>query len=1819
MRRILTPVLILAAAIIHPISTAAQPAEDTIPQRRVIVERDMDYYGADLRALFDTTYEACRNACLNDAACTAFTFNGRSNSCFPKREMIRREPYEGALSAIVVNRPPGVMERARLRAAELPFIQSGDLEFARAEAEELPRRHIVGGWTVEALEAAVREAQDRGDAAAAMRWAGGAVVLTDRPDHWLDYARHALQATGGDRSQTRRLRARALPATINAYLRAAAPTLRGEILQTMAEALEAANRGPAAIPALRLAESVAPNPRVSAALDRAIGAYGFRIVDHEVHSDIAAPEFCVTFSEALDEGTDYAPYLRVPGESLSVEADGRQICVGGLEHGRRYSASFRAGLPSTSGERMLRDVSLNIYVRDRAPSARFPGRAFVLPRVPDAALPIVTVNLSEVELTLRRVSDRNLIQMIQDNLFGQPLSEWEDRRFADSLAEEVWSGTGEVASALNKDVTTLLPMTDAVDGLPPGLYVLRAAVPGTEAHELAPATQWFVISDIGLSSMSGVDGLHVFARGLGSAEPLAGAEASLVSRSNRVLAVAEMDDQGYAHFAPGLMTGHGGASPALVVVRRGTEDMAFLPLTDPEFDLSDRGVEGRPAAGPIDVFLATDRGAYRAGETVHATVLARDGNARAIDMLPLTAVLTRPDGVEYSRVVSDGGRVGGHVFSLSVGATVPRGTWRLAIHADPEMPALASQTVLVEDFLPERIDVNLQLPDTEFGLMDSPLLQVSATYLFGAPGGDLPVEGEVQLRAADGIRGFPGFRFGLHDAPFSPHMAVLAAARTNDVGEAEFPVEFPQVDAPNGPLEAHVTVRVAEGSGRPVERRLVRALAPAAPLVGIRPAFDGVVPEGTEAIFDLIAVGTSGAAMPMRVSWKLNRIETRYQWFSQYGNWDWEPVTRRSPVASGEAMLGVDPVRVAAPVDWGRYELVVERSDGPYVASSVDFHAGWFAPADASSTPDMLEVSLDKPAYLPGETAYLRVVPRQAGKALVTVVSNRLIAMKTLELPAGETVVDLPVTDDWGAGAYVTASFFRPLDGDADVPAARGPVRALGLAHAAIDPGAARLNATFDVPSTAPPRAPLDVALRVEGIAPGTEAFATIAAVDQGILNLTGHQPPDASGYYFGQRKLGMGLRDLYGRLIDGRTGVRGRIRSGGDAMAEMRMQSPPPTEDLVAFFSGPVEVGTDGYARARFNLPAFNGQVKLMAVVWSADAVGEASADVLVRDPVVLTASLPRFLAPGDDSRLLVEFTQAEGATGTTHLSLAADGIVLDTSAVPAEISLSEGATERLAVPMQAEASGVATIDIALVTPGGDRLEKNLTLPIVVNDPESARTSRFSLAPGARFSLSTDVFAGFVPGTGSATLAIGPLGRFDAPGLLRALDRYPYGCTEQVTSQALPLLYFDHVSRAMGLGNGETVTERIGQAVDTVLSRQSTSGGFGLWHPGEDDFWLDAYVTDFLARVRTHGHTVPERAFSQALDNLRNKLNYAPDFETGGEDVAYALFVLAREGAVPVGDLRYYADVKGRAFATPLAMAQLGAALALYGDQTRADRMFAFAADQLLSSMQDEATPLWRADYGTNLRDRAGVLALASEAGTMAVDRELLSQTVTSIGRPRSTQEAAWSLLAAHALIESDSADFLIDGQPASGPLVRMLEDSTAVAPVVVTNASNRTAELTLTTFGVPIQPELRGGNGYAIERAYFTMDGVPASPEQVPLGTRLVSVLTVTPFDMVEARLMVVDPLPAGFEIDNPSLVRGGDIRQLPWLETADTRTAEFRADRFLAAVDWRSGEPFRLAYIVRAITPGSYHHPAASVEDMYRPQFRGRSDSGRVMVVP
>ena len=184
-------------------------------------------------------------------------------------------------------------------------------------------------------------------------------------------------------------------------------------------------------------------------------------------------------------------------------------------------------------------------------------------------------------------------------------------------------------------------------------------------------------------------------------------------------------------------------APAVLMASKGDQDFVFLDMTKAGFDLSDRGVTGREAPGALDVYAWTERGIYRAGETVHVAALARDGAADAVENLPLTFIFSRPDGVEDRRIVSDGASAGGHAVDLGLSSAAMRGTWTVAIHTDPKEPAVASHAFLVEDFVPDRIEFDMTSDKPEIAPGETANITVDGRFLYGAPAAGLALEGEV--------------------------------------------------------------------------------------------------------------------------------------------------------------------------------------------------------------------------------------------------------------------------------------------------------------------------------------------------------------------------------------------------------------------------------------------------------------------------------------------------------------------------------------------------------------------------------------------------------------------------------------------------------------------------------------------------------------------------------------------------------------------------------------------------------------------------------------------------------------------------------------------------------------------------------------------------------------------------------------------------------------------------------------------------------------------------------------------------------------------
>jgi uncharacterized protein YfaS (alpha-2-macroglobulin family) len=1667
----------------------------------------------------------------------------------------------------------------------------------------------------------------RGDLRGGLQLLGQIVaVAPDDAGNWLRLARTVLQIRPSDERERTTLLERASTAAYIAYQRAGNRNDEADALALLGRTFADRKLWRPALDTLRLSLDLREVADIRATYEKMRDEHGFRLLDYTVDADAASPRACFQFSESLPgRRTDFSPFVSVGGQDKpALSADDKQLCVEGLKHGEHYAVILRAGLPSLVKETLAKTAEFTVYVRDRKPFVRFTNKAYVLPQVGQRGIPVVSVNTPAVAVEVFRIGDRNLLDAVTGSDFERNLDRYELRRLVDERGSRVWTGELAVESPLNAEVTTTFPADQALGGLQPGVYVMSAEAKGGKSEDYeAVATQWFIVSDLGMTAFSGNDGIHVFVNSLADTAPKDATDVRLLARNNEVLATKRTDAVGHALFEPGLVRGEGGQSPALLVASDTRGDYAFLSLKTPAFDLSDRGVTGRPVPAGLDAFVYTERGVYRTGETVHVTALLRDALGVAAPGVPLTLVVERPDGVEYRRaVVADEG-LGGRNLDVPIAATAASGTWRVRAFTDPKRPAIGDTSFMVEDYVPDRLEFELTSKATGISKAAPIEVTLEGRYLYGAAAAALDLDGEVTVKAAEARPGFAGYQFGGDEDDSQESAATQQPLedlpQTDDNGKATFVVSLDKLPAANRLYEATVTVRMAEAGGRAVERSLTLPVTPAGPMIGVKPLFsERALGEGETATFDVVVVAPDGKPVARRgLRYELLKVESRYQWYRQDGIWQYEPIKRTRRIADGTIDVAPDkPGRVAIPVAWGRYRLEVVGADPDGPATSVAFDAGFYAEASAD-TPDLLEMALDKPAYRAGDTITVAVTARTAGKVLLNVVGDRLIRTISQDVQQGVNQVRLEVGRDWGNGAYVVATLLRPLDAAAQ----RMPGRAIGVQWFSIDRPAKTLAVAMTPPQLVRPTTTLRVPVKIDGLT-NEEARLVVAAVDVGILNLTNYKAPAPDDYFLGQRRLTTDIRDLYGQLIDGMQGTRGQIRSGGDMMAAA-LQGSPPTQPPVALYSGIVTVGPDGTAEVAFDIPEFAGTVRVMAVAWSKDKVGRAATDVIVRDPVVVTATLPRFMLNGDRSTLQLEIDNVEGQAGDYRIAVQSDGPVALAAGASQALRLRAKQRDTLSLPLTASAAGVAHVKVRVTGPANFALERNYTLAVKPATQILARRTVKPIAKGESLTVSADLLTDLVPGTGSIAMSVGPSTALDVATLLKALDRYPFGCSEQIASRALPLLYVNELASEAHLALDSAVDQRIRDAIERLLARQDASGAFGLWSVGGDDAWLDSYVTDFLTRARERGFAVPDTAFKLALNRLRNFIANAPEpGKDGARDLAYALYVLARNGAAPVGDLRYIADTKLGDVATPIAKAQIAAALALLGDRLRAERVYAAALASIEPPPRFESG---RADYGSSLRDAAAVVTLAAEGGApqpMLINAVQRVETARNATVYTSTQENAWMVLAARALGKEGRISLDVAGERRQSPLYRTFRAGDLQAtPVKITNTGESTVQAVVSVTGAPVTPEPPAEKGFKIERLYYTLDGEPADPSKAKQNSRFAVVLKITEPQPQYGRIIVADYLPAGFEIDNPRLVSSGDTGTLSWIEdAAEPTSAEFRDDRFSAAFDRNAKSPavFTVAYVVRAVSPGRYVLPQAYVEDMYRPDRFGRTATGAIEVL-
>ncbi|WP_240622452.1 alpha-2-macroglobulin family protein [Thiopseudomonas denitrificans] len=1576
------------------------------------------------------------------------------------------------------------------------------------------------------------------------------------------------------------------------------------------------------------------------------------LVDVSEQQVDGAATLVLSFSVPLQPGQAFAEFISINDLTAAtvlepawvLSDDGMELRQRHLPPKHRLNIEVQAGLLAITGTRLQQDNQTRLTTNNMEPMLGFASKGSLLPIELAQGLPVQSLNVNEVDVDFFRIHDTSVPGFIARH-DSSGFSVWNNDDLQ-AMGRLVYSGRFDLQGEDNVQQRSLLPVNDIEALQQPGVYFAVMRQAGNFAYT-QPATL-FTLSDIGLSAHRSAQALDLFALGIADGKSLTGISIQLLDARGQLLDEGSTDHKGHLQLPL-----HKDATLALA---RSGRQTSFLPLKRGALDLSEfAGLDGA-AQRPMQLFVFGPRDLYRPGETVLLNALLRDADGQPLPEQPVQARILTPDGQELRSFAWQPQETGFYQYRLQLADSAPTGRWQLVVDLDGSQGInQVRHEFQVEDFMPERMALELSgstQPLTPDAALD---IQVEGRFLYGAPAAGSEVQGQLFVRPLrEALPVLPGYQFGSVTEKLPTQSLDFKAVLTDDKGHANLQMKS-QWDEARSPLELVARVSLMESGGRPITRRHLQAVWPASQLVGIRGHYtsDNRVDENSLASFSLVLANAAGelqAADNLQV--RLIRERRDYYWsYSAETGWRSRYSEKNLTLQQRQISLdGKTPAQIEFPVQWGSYRIEVENPQTGLV-SSERFWAGYRwqdSSEDGGVRPDQVRLKLDRAAYRNGETAKVRIEAPHAGSGYVLVESaDGPLWWQNIEVPADGLDIRIPVDKDWKRhDLYVTALVVRSGAHNAEQTAKR----AVGVLHLPLDRSKHALQLELEAPdSTRPGREQL-VRIKVrdaDGKVPAGSRVL-LSAVDVGVLNITGFKTPDPLDSFFGRKAYAVDQLDVYGQLIDAGKAGLARLRFGGDAALEQGGDRPKSHVQIVAWQSDVLTVDADGYAETRLPLPEFNGQLRLMAQAWDDDRFASSEQLMTVAAPLVAELAMPRFLARGDDSQLMLELHNLTDQPQSLQLKLDTGDLLELSDTLPDPLPLAAGQRQRLPLPVRAIATG--TSQLALRVDGLQlpdetlpALQRQWQLDVRSPWPDQSRRVTRLLQPGEHWSSADDWLDGWLPGSTRARLTLSTQPMTSLATLVRSLYEYPYGCSEQTASRLLPLLYLP-AERLSELLDKPVSTEQRRQllqsGIEHLLSMQRPDGSFAMWDAnGEEIPWNTVLATDFLQQASRQGLEVSAARLDKARERLLRYVRegYLVSYQYT-DDVAhsrlatqsYAAYVLSQQQPVPLSALRTLynraADAK-----TPLALVHLAVALDKSGDGQRSQQLLQKAG------LFQRDRHLWVQDYGSPLSDLAWQIHALNSNGLLP-DTQLgprLEQLVDAIHGKRwlSTQENAAAFMALHSAGLGSSEPWQASLQTASRVLElsakqpsRNLGSADLRQPLTVTNDSEHALYQVLNARGNPEHYSPQPDNVLKVGRDYFNLDGSPAQLGQLASGDLLLVRLQISASETVRDAL-VVDLLPAGFELENQNLgessVLLSDVSTFKGWQTQmqETRIAmqSWLDDRYVAAVEAGPWQATTLLYLVRAVTPGEYQLPPVQVQSMYRPDWQAeyRGDDDRVVI--
>jgi len=1592
----------------------------------------------------------------------------------------------------------------------------------------------------------------------------------------------------------------------------------------------------------------------------------------------------VAFTKLLDSAQDMRGLAFIAGNtSETVNVDGNKLRLypdADLREKGAMNIHLNQGIRSKSGLNLKEAVVRQVVANEQKPNVRFIGKGVIIPQSTQLSVPFQAIYLRGVTVSVIKILEQNIGQFLQSNnldesgelmrvgrliarktIFldeeGLDLSRW--NTFAVDLKRLIEPEPGaiyrlelsfdrplSVYPCGNDTVVLSKEQILASDEIrfkeesarfdEGGYYYYRQydwsdynwekrSDPCSDSYYFNKVEGKNVLAtNLGLVAMLGQDNdMTVLVHNIQNTEPERGVTVTAYNYQHQALASGTTNDKGQVRLD--LSSGR----PFYLIASQGTQRSYLRVDNGSALSLSSFDVSGEVVQKGIKGFIYGERGVWRPGDTLHLGFMLNDRAKQLPAEHPVVMELYNPLGQMYARKTQTRGELGLYVFDFVTEADAPTGAWNVKAQVGG---VSFSKRLRIESIKPNRLKIALSMPEKTL-LRGEPMdARLHVEWLQGAIARNLKYDIQGTFIATPTtFEGYKGFYFDDPSRVFNTEESKLISGVTNERGDATVQARFELGSTAPGMLLANLVTRVYEESGDfsiDADRMLY---SPYRRYAGIKsPQKDKEqLNTGTNYTYEVASVDYLGKPQA--------NTELDVKVYKVYWHWWWD--SNSSGLANYVSDSYNKPVKTFAvrtdgdgrgtfqlsfpDKEWGTYFISVKDKESKH-STGVMSYFDWpynegRRNTDGSESATMLSFKTDKDSYTPGEKMVVTFPSTKGSRAIISIENGvRVLSLTEHTCEDKQTTVRLDVTKDMQPNAYVYITLLQPHG----ITKNDLPIRLYGVVPFTVTSPESHLTPVIQSPAELKPDASYTISVSEKN---GKEMAYTLAIVDEGLLDLTRFRTPEPWKAFNAREALGVNTWDLYNYVVGAYGGRIEQLFSiGGDDALNKGPKAIVNRFKPVVRFDGPFLLKKGKTARHTYQMPNYNGRVKIMVVAGNGEAYGHADKSVMVRKPVMLLGTLPRVIGVGEEMVVPATVFATEDGVGAVNVSIACSSNMEVVGEATKSLSFERKGDQQASFRIRVKKNpGIGKVTIT-ATGKGDKSVYETELEIRTVRRPQVKVTAATLEAGK--SWKETVAMPGATGTNQLTLEVSDIAPVNVSSRLSYLLGYPHGCLEQITSKGFPQLYISSFTD-LTPQQAKSTEEAVKEVIRRLRSYQTVDGAFAYWPGGtSSNGWGTVYATHFLLEASKKGYLVPEAIKQSVLNNLRRVArNWKPatSYYMDSEETtqAYRLYVLALAGSPEMGAMNRLKEMKDLA---SMSRWSLASAYALVGRED--------VAQDLIS--KTTALPSGYSEYdetfGSDVRDQSiqlMTLCLLDKGKEAATLVEELSKQLSSDDW-LSTQSTAFALVALSDYLAKYRVDGAMDftyacggkdGQVKTDKNIwseTLLDKAGTSASVELKNMGKSTLFARIITEGIPEQGEEKAyANGVSLAVSYVDLNGRPVNVAQLEQGTNFSAVVTVkNPSARGYNNLVLSEIFPAGWEILNTRFLNGAATDSL----TAGVNYQDIRDDRVYSYIDrLPAGSQVTVKINLCAVYPGRFYLPPVYCEAMYDYLIRANTAGQEVTV--